>query len=198
MHKKEVVIQQANKSTGVDTNLQDIANCIEDELLVIDRGYHVKFANSSMRRRLSQNHIPARGHCYEVFEGRDNPCSSPIWECPLTKVFQSGNPTTIIHPDHPANAGGTSDRYVKITMHPLRDSHGDINAFVELRKDVSAERELERQILRRHHHLHALSRISGAVSELQDLDTILDISLDAMLDIFNGTVGGVLLFDEQI
>ncbi len=196
MHEDEIAIQQATQSTGADTNLQSIADCIEDELLIIDRGYHIRFVNSAMQRRLPQSYVPVGKRCYKVFEGRDNPCNSPIWECPLTKVLQNGSPATIVHPDHPAGAGGASSRYIKITMYPLRDSHGDINAFVELRRDVSAERELERQILRRHHHLYALSRISGAVSGLRDLDTILDVSLGAVLEIFDSTVGGVLLFDE--
>jgi PAS domain-containing protein len=56
MHKEKAAIQQVTKSMGIDTSLQDIANCIEDELLVIDREYRVKFANSAMRRRLPQNH----------------------------------------------------------------------------------------------------------------------------------------------
>jgi signal transduction histidine kinase len=90
-----------------------------------------------------------------------------------------------------------SNRYVKITLYPLRDSHGDINAIAELRKDVTAERELENQILRRHHHLHALNRISSATSGLWDLDAILNIALDTVLEIVNATTGGILLLHEQ-
>jgi len=72
-----------------------------------------------------------------------------------------------------------------------------MNAFVELRKDVTAERELEDQILRRYHHLYALNRISGATSGLSDLDSILNMALDAVLEIIGATTGGILLLDEQ-
>jgi signal transduction histidine kinase len=45
--------------------------------------------------------------------------------------------------------------------------------------------------------LLALSRISAAVSGLRDLDGILEVALDTVLNIMNGTIGGILLIDEQ-
>jgi len=44
--------------------------------------------------------------------------------------------------------------------------------------------------------LVALSRVSAAISGLQDLDSILKIGLDNVLNIMNGTVGGIMLLDE--
>jgi len=44
--------------------------------------------------------------------------------------------------------------------------------------------------------LMALSRVSAAISGLQDLDVILRIGLDNVLNIMNGTVGGIMLLDE--
>ncbi len=48
-----------------------------------------------------------------------------------------------------------------------------------------------------HHELAALSHVSAALSGLWDLDAILKIALDNMLNIMNGTIGGILLVDEQ-
>jgi len=45
--------------------------------------------------------------------------------------------------------------------------------------------------------LVALSRVSAAISGLQDLDAILRIGLDNVLNIMNGTVGGIMLPDES-
>ena len=42
-----------------------------------------------------------------------------------------------------------------------------------------------------------LSRISAALSGLWDLDAILGVGLDSTLDIMNGTIGEILLIDEQ-
>jgi signal transduction histidine kinase len=47
-----------------------------------------------------------------------------------------------------------------------------------------------------YHDLVALSRVSAAISGLLDLDAILKIGLDNVLNIMNGTVGGIMLLDE--
>jgi len=44
--------------------------------------------------------------------------------------------------------------------------------------------------------LMALSRVSAAISGLRELDAILRIGLDNVLNIMNGTVGGIMLLDE--
>ena len=55
----------------------------------------------------------------------------------------------------------------------------------------------EGEMQRQHHELVALSRISAALSGLWDLDAILRVALDTMLNTMDGTIGGILLLDEQ-
>jgi len=194
MHREEAAIQRAAKNAGLDMTLQDIVDGVEDEFLVIDSEYRVRLANLAVRGRLQKGaESPIGRLCYEVFHGRDRPCGAPLWACPLRKVLKSGTMTTVIHP---VRILGT-DRYLKLTAYPLRDSDGNTKAIVELRRDVTAERELETEILRRHHQVLALRHISSAVSGLPDLDAILRIGLDNVLEIINGTIGGVLLLDEE-
>ena len=194
MRRKETAIQRAARNAGLDITLQDIVDGVEDELLVIDREYRVKFANSAVRGRFQKGAESLIGRlCYEVLHGRDRPCTAPLWDCPLRKVLESDSMTTVIHPAHTRGA----DTYFKITAYPLHDSYGNIKAVVELRRDVTAARELESQILRRYHELLALSRVSAALSDLWDLDATLRVALDNVLNIMNGTIGGILLLDEQ-
>jgi len=185
--------ETANKTQGLDIFLQELVDGIEDELLVIDSEYRVRFANSAVRDRFQKKAAPIGRLCYEVFHDRDRPCSAPLWDCPLKEVLRKGSTTTVIHSHRILGA----DRYLKITTYPLQDRNGNIKFVVEMRRDVSAERELETQILRRHHQLLALSRISSAVSGLWDLNAILRVALDNVLEIVNGAIGGILLLDEQ-
>ncbi|MBM3133231.1 MAG: GAF domain-containing sensor histidine kinase, partial [Chloroflexi bacterium] len=60
-----------------------------------------------------------------------------------------------------------------------------------------AERGLETYILRHHHHLQALDRISTAVSGLWDLDAVLNVSLEGVLEIMSGAIGGILILDPD-
>lgn len=197
MGQKKSTIQRAGGNASLDLNLQGVMDGIEDKLFIIDEEYRVGFANLAMGEVLPEGKPFIGKYCYEIFEGRNSPCRYPLWKCPLTKVLQTGYPTVIISPDPPLNTETVSNRYIKIILYPIRDSQGDINAIAELRKDVTVERELENQILRRHHHLHALNRISSATSGLWDLDAILNIALDTVLEIINATTGGVLLLHRQ-
>jgi len=193
MRSRRTPIERIARNAGLDTTLQDIVDAIEDEFLVIDSEYRVRFVNSAVRGRLQKAaESPIGRLCYEVFHDRDRPCSAPLWDCPLRKVLESGTMTTVIHPVRTFGA----DTYLKITAYPLRDNYGNTKAVAELRRDVTAERELESQILRRHHQLLVLSRVSSAMSGLWDLDAILRIALDSVLEIINGAIGGILLLEE--
>jgi len=177
-----------------DLNLQNLLGCMEDELLVVDGEYRVKFANAVVCGRLRDDtKSPIGKLCYEVFHYRDTPCSAPLWDCPLKQVFHKGSATTFMHYER---TRGVS-RYLKISAYPLRDNQGNVAFVAELRRDISAQRELETSILRRHHQLLALSRISNAVCSLRNLDNILKVALDNVLDIMSGTVGGILILDEK-
>lgn len=57
--------------------------------------------------------------------------------------------------------------------------------------------DLEDASERRYRDLLALSKVSAAVSGLRDLDAILGVALDNVLDVMNGTVGGILLLDQK-
>ena len=185
---------RVNKNEGLNVELQEIIDAVEDELLVVDAEYRVRFANATV---LSKHHdkddSPIGKYCYQVFQGKDEPCQAPLWDCPLQRVLETGKLVTVIQPI--ARQG--SQGYVKITGYPLRDKQGIITAIVELRRDVTAERELETQILRRHHQLLALNHISSAVSGLYDLDMILKTALDNVLQLINSDIGGILLLDEE-
>ncbi len=197
MGEQKTRVQAAARNEASDISLQDVADGLEDGLFIIDRKYRIRFVNSVMQQQLRQSSNPVGRQCYNVLESRDNPCGPPLWLCPLTKVLQSGKPTVIVHPKYSPNAHIVSNEYIKITMYPLRDHHGHIHAVAELRRDVTAERELESQILRHHHQLVILSHISSAMTKLWDLDAILRNALDNVLEIISGAIGGILLLDDE-
>lgn len=194
MGKKDKAVQRTKKNAGLDITFQEIVDGLEDEILVIDSKYRVMFANTALRGKYCEEaELPIGGLCYKVFHGSDRPCSAPLWECPMKRVLQTARATSVIHQDYVTG----SYRYIKLTAYPLRDKNDNVRAVVEFRRDVTAERELEAQTLKRHHQLLALNNISSAVSGLWDLDAVLKIAFNNVLEIVNGTVGGILLLDEE-
>jgi signal transduction histidine kinase len=185
-------VRKSIESTGLEVILQDVLDAIEDEIVIIDAEHRVIYANSVHRNRTQNEEESFIGkHCYEVLYNRERPCSEPLWDCLLKRVVEKGKQATVIHPVSFPDA----IKYYKITAFPLHDHNGDITAVIELRKDVTAERELETQIVRRHHQLLALSQISSALSGSHDLDTTLSNALDSVLELINGDIGGILLVD---
>jgi len=197
MGQKKLAIQRTRTNANLDTRLQGIIDGIEDKFFIINEEYRINFANLAMKQSLTEGKSFLGKRCYEIFEGRNNPCRYPLWKCPLSQVLQTGCPKVIISSGPQLNTETVPSRYIKIILYPIKDEQGNINAIAELRKDVTVERELENQIVRRHHHLHALNRISSATSGLWDLDAILNIALDTVLEIINATTGGILLLHGQ-
>jgi len=192
MASKRQPTQKTVTTAGLDISLQGILDGVEDDIVVVDSEHRIRFANSAALKRFAPESSIGK-LCYQVLQNRNSPCGPPLWDCPLGRVLESGAATTVIHPMRTAG----TDTYLKITAFPLRDGNGNVTAIVELKRDVTAERELESQLLRRHHQLLALSQISSAISGLQDLDTILRISLDNVLKLINSDIGGILLLDEE-
>ena len=73
--------------------VQEILDCVEDEMLVIGHDYQVLFANAVARRGMGEKErvdLPAGQRCYETLLGRTSPCHYPLWECPLRKLLDRG------------------------------------------------------------------------------------------------------------
>ncbi|MDO8568072.1 MAG: GAF domain-containing protein [Dehalococcoidales bacterium] len=66
-----------------------------------------------------------------------------------------------------------------------------------MRGDEKESPGQESEIERRYREVLALSRISAALSGLSDLDAILRVALDNLLELMNGSIGGILLLDEE-
>jgi signal transduction histidine kinase len=192
MSERKRTARRVKEDLDLQVNLQDVINGLEDEVLLIDDAYRIRFANAAAQKGIKRGGSPVGQYCYAVLHGRDGPCGAPLWDCPLGRALQSGRSVSAVHPAPPG-----SDTYLKITAYPVLDRLTDTRAVVEIRRDVTAERELEAQILRRHHQLSALSHISRAASGPADLETTLRLALENVLEIIGGAMGGILLLDDK-
>ena len=174
--------QKSDTSPGT---LQDIVDSVEDSMVVIDCDYRIRLVNAAACRKLAPGGEPPEGQfCYRVLHNRKEPCRAPLWDCSLREVVKTGRAFSTVHP--PSAEG--EETYLKVTAYPLHDKEGNVRAVVELRRDVTAERELEAQVLRRHQHLVSLNQISSAASGNLDLNGVLKVALDNITpdDVFFG------------
>jgi len=178
--------------------LPAIIDSLEDELIVIDRDYHIVEVNNAVLLRHGKKRQEVVGkHCYEISHGQTEICRPPYHECPIKAAWETGKPARVTH-RHVYHVGGEKqERYVDVIASPITDSQGNIIAVAELMRDVTETKELELKIAKAHENLSALNTIASVVSQSLDLDTVLSSALDKTLEIIKANTGGILLLDEE-
>ncbi len=187
------------KGCGSSSNyLQAIIDSLEDELMVVDRDYHIIQANEAVLSRRGKRRREVIGkYCYEISHGVPEFCRPPHHNCPVKVVWETRKPTRATHVHIYYDNGEKRERYVDIIASPITDSHGNVSAVTELMRDVTEIKELELQTAKAHEDLSALNTITSAVSQSLDLDTVLNSALDKTLEIMTANIGGILLLDKE-
>ena len=78
--------------------------------------------------------------CHQEFQGRPDLCPN----CPAEESFRTGQPA---FREKASLVAGGNKYYLQIFTFPLRDRNGDVVEVVEYVKDVTAEKELQQQII---------------------------------------------------
>ena len=127
--------------------LQAIIDSLDDELMVIDRELRITQVNAVLLQDHGATSSEIIGqHCYQVSHGLSEPCRPPDCECPLQKVWESGKRAQVSH-THIYGPRDEDRKIVDIIATPLRDSEGNITEVVELMRDVTEAKRLEKQIM---------------------------------------------------
>lgn len=179
-------------------HVRAIIDSLDDELMVIDTDLRITQVNAAVARNHGSGETTLIGrHCYEVSHGLQEPCASPECECPVRKVLISGKSERVTHVHAVDTDSGSEDRYVDIIATPITDDLGNIVEVVELLRDTTEARRLERQILEANRTLAVLNTIAGALNESMDLQTVLEISLDSVMEVLSVEAGAIMLLDHD-
>jgi len=177
--------------------LQAIIDGLEDEVMIIGPDFRVRQANNAVLRRLETQAADIVGQpCFRVSHGTEEPCRPPWCECPLNQVFETGQSIRLIHSHWESQVDEGSERWVEIVASPIWDSDGHITDVIELVKDVSESKRLQKEILRANRELLALNSIAHALSQSLDLKATLQAVAETMLDALEVQVSWVKLSDD--
>ncbi len=176
--------------------LQSIIDSLDEELMVVDSELRITDLNRNFRLKHKDKEILGR-HCYEVIYGLTAPCHPPLRACPASHVWLTGTPVRLVQPQDANRDGTGKDKYFETTISPLYDRRGKIIRLVELSRDVTESKELEKRILEANRQLLAMNAIATTASQSLSLDVILNGVLDKVLVLMDAEVGGVLLIDEK-
>ena len=175
--------------------LQSIIDSLDEELMVLDRDLLITDVNRNFQLKYKEKQTTGR-HCYEVMYGLDTPCRPPLRACPANQVWQTGKPLRFIQLQ---GGNGETDKvkYFEKTLSPLYDRRGNIIRVVELSRDVTESKELEKRILEANRQLLAMNAIATTASQSLSLDVILNGVLDKVLELMDVEAGGILLMEDK-
>jgi len=177
--------------------LQAIIDGLEDEVMIIGPDFRVRQANNAVLRRLGTSTVHIVGQpCYRVSHGAERSCRPPLCECPLNRVLETGQSVHVFHSNRECQIDEGPERWVEIIASPIWDSCGHITEVIELVRDVSESKRLQKEILKVSYELLALNSIARALSESLDLKLTLRAVADTMVDALEAQVSWVQLSDD--
>lgn len=108
---------------------RDVINLVPEPFVLIDGEYRIVAANRNYCEKYDMQESEVLGNfCYKVSHHTDEPCHLHGEHCPLKTVFESGQPTEVIH-EH-FDSQGNSER-VQLRAQPIVDDDGDVMYMAE-------------------------------------------------------------------
>ncbi|HSR12525.1 MAG TPA: ATP-binding protein, partial [Thermodesulfobacteriota bacterium] len=137
--------------------LQALFDGAPDAIAIVDRSYRVLMVN---RTGLNWYQRPiedfAGKHCHEGFQDR----ADLFPNCPAEESFRTGRPA---FREKASLVAGGNKYSLQIFTFPLRNREGEVVEVVEYVKDVTAEKELQKQIIHSE-RLAVVGRMSANVA----------------------------------
>jgi len=118
--------------------LELLSKVVAEEVVVIDKDYNVNFCNGA---GLVRKKGPCKGKCYKLLHGFGEPCWKNGQDCPLVRVMESGKECLV---EHVHKLKGINS-IESIKAYPMKDSEGNLLGIVEVIRNISMQRELEKK-----------------------------------------------------
>lgn len=121
--------------------LQALFDGAPDAIAIMDRNYRILTVNKTALNWYKRGMEDFVGRlCHQEFQKRPDLCIN----CPAEESFRTGRPA---FRERASLVAGGNKYYLQIFTFPLRDRNGEVTEVVEYVKDVTAEKELQQQII---------------------------------------------------
>jgi len=131
-------------------------NSLEDVMIIIDKDYNIENINDCGLALLEKSREEVIGRkCYQVIDDRD----SPPEECPCKLALKTKQVESV---DLYEERFG---KYFSIKSSPIFDEKGEIVKFVDLRRDITERKRVERELQEKNEQLDAQNEELQSQSE---------------------------------
>lgn len=135
-------------------DFESLVSAMGDGVTVQGRDFRVIYQNQALRELVGNQ---VGNCCYTVYEGNRAVCP----DCPVAKCFEDGLPHTA---ERSLLIKG-EQRVLENSASPVRDRDGQIVAAVEVMRDVTLRKEMEKNVIRFMNMYAALSHTNKAIME---------------------------------
>jgi PAS domain S-box-containing protein len=133
---EQLVEERTKAQKDSEAKLQAILSGIGDDITIQNKDLDIIWANKPLKERWG-NIIGKK--CFKVYKGLEEKCPN----CTVDKVYNKGG-TVVSEAVNTLPDGRKVD--VLVTSSPIRDDEGNIVAVVEVTKDITKQKKLERQL----------------------------------------------------
>jgi two-component system response regulator AtoC len=121
--------------SDVKPGCDQIIDILPDPFVIIDRNFHIVAANRKYTERFGMTPEAIVGKCcHQVSHHSDVPCSQHGEHCPLEAVFETGQPTQVMH-IHYGKDG--KQEFVQLQANPIRGADGKVMYMGEYINPIS-------------------------------------------------------------
>jgi PAS domain S-box-containing protein len=162
--------------------LEDVIGSLQHPFLVIDTSdYSIVLANSAARKP----DFKSTATCYALSHGRELPCDTEEYPCPLAISRDTKQPAVVEHIHH--NSQHQPVHY-EVHSYPIFDEKGEVKQVIEYSLDISERKTIEAKLNREYQLQAVLFQIASAgqfSKSLEELCRSIHAYLGEILDTKN-------------
>jgi PAS domain S-box-containing protein len=136
--------------------LHELYDYTTDAIVTLDRDLRIVFMNKAAERIGGTRLSEAVGWpCYKAILGLDQPCKG----CRVHEVFENAAPCSATKFEVTATG---QENWLEQSWYPVRGPGGAVTAVIEVARDVSDEKLIERELTACHREVDTLRRAASA------------------------------------
>ncbi len=164
-----------------------------DMVRYVDRNMRVIWANRRATDELGVTPEDVTGQtCYHLFVGRDTPCEG----CPTKRALSTGKIEHAVM-CKPHVAGRKGESYWDCYSVPVENESGQITRLIQVARDVTDQKQVEKELKRKHDELLAINGVLLRVTKEYNLNGMCQVLQGIMEDFYPGFEAWIFLVTPE-
>lgn len=160
--------QNKTKQKAVKIEAEAVLDCLDWDILVLDRDFQVFFANKAFLNKSGKSRFDVcEGFCYKLTHHLEEPCKPPHDTCPLEEMIKTGKPAVETH----THFGKNDEKFLaNVVVAPMKGLEGEFFLHVSMPvKDPAAMKEETEKALER--TMYILNVVDLFQKQMHELET---------------------------